>query len=104
MQATKQKRIHMKLTRIQALYIAFGLTHGTVEQVATATGCDGDELIQAQPQSKQVCSPYARGISVGRATDQFEFNRKHLFVQERGHLDFWLGVARGVQIEKEEQS
>lgn len=82
------------VTRTQALMLAFGWQGGTIHQVAEVTGCDAHDLIYAK--SEEHSTDHALGWFAYQ-TCSLEWNQAKHTVQYRGNLQFWLGVAGGVQ-------
>lgn len=87
---TKDKDV---ITRTQALTTAFGWQGGTIHQVADETGCDAHDLIYAS--AEEWNTDYKQGWWAYR-TCSLEHNQKYVS-QNKGNLQFWLGVASGVQ-------
>jgi hypothetical protein len=88
---TKQKDV---VTRTEALMRAFGWQGGTIHQLVEATGCDAFNLIHSEAEE------HSQNHRVGwfaYRTNSKEFNQRHLVEQNNGNLQFWLGVAAGVQ-------
>jgi len=83
----------MAKNRTQALCKAFGWQGGTIHQIAEKTGCSVDELLYGNPTTEKLGSSYYKGWFAG-LTCPLNFR------QEKGNLDFWLGVAQGI-IQKE---
>ena len=82
------------VTRTQALMIAFGWQGGTIHQVAKETGCEAHDLIYAPIEQ------YSLDSKLGwfaYKTCSLEHNQKQHTRQYKGNLQFWLGVASGVQ-------
>lgn len=72
---------------------AFGFQGGTVHQVAEITGCDVDTLLYTEGEKWGI--DYSEGWFAYR-TNSSEFNQR--FIQsEMGNIQFWLGVAQGVE-------
>jgi hypothetical protein len=81
------------VTRTEALMLAFGWQGGTVHQVAEKTGCDAHDIIYSKAASHS--TDYAEGW-FAYASCSFEHNQQFC-AGKRGNLQFWLGVASGVQ-------
>lgn len=92
-----QTMLHIKdkdvLTRTQALMLALGWQGGTVHQLASDLGLDAYEIIYAD--ALEYSQDHRNGWFAYR-TNSLEFNQR-LKVSEKGNLQFWLGVAGGVQ-------
>ena len=90
--------IHTKvkdvITRTQALMIAFGWQGGTIHQIAQETGCDAHDLIYAESEEYNIDN---RLGWFAYKTCSLEHNQKCHTRQYRGNLQFWIGVAGGVQ-------
>jgi hypothetical protein len=82
------------VTRTMALCIAFGWQGGTIHQLADVTGCSANELLYSP------CQRYTSDWSAGWCayrTCSIEYNQNNLHNENKGNLQFWLGVASGVQ-------
>lgn len=82
------------ITRTEALMRAFGWQGGTIHQISEETGCDAHDLIYGKSEE------YALDNKLGwfaYKTCTLEHNQKQHTRQYRGNLQFWLGVAAGVQ-------
>lgn len=82
------------VTRTQALMMAFGWQGGTIHQIAQETGCDAHDLIYAESNESALDNKLGW---FAYKTNTLEHNQKTCTVQFRGNLQFWLGVAGGVQ-------
>lgn len=87
---TKDKDV---ITRTEALMLALGWQGGTVHQVANELGLDAHEIIYAD--ASEYNQDHKGGWFAYR-TNSLEFNQRFK-ASERGNLQFWLGVAGGVQ-------
>ncbi len=85
------------LTVTEALCFALGWQGGTLAQVAEATGCTGADLLSPRPAQIGLTSEQSMGFSAGR-TCSIDFNRRVNFPGYAGNVDFWQGVARGIQL------
>ena len=88
---TKDKDV---VTRTEALMLAFGWQGGTIHQIAKETGCDAHDLIYA------VANEYSLDCGLGwfaYRTNSLEFNQEKITPKQQRNLQFWLGVASGVQ-------
>ena len=85
------------MTRTELLMEALGWQGGTIHQLADVTGCDAGDLLYGQPTSTILSSPYSLGASAVRTCSR-EFNLRVNFPKSKGDLNFWLGVARGVEL------
>ena len=88
---TKDKDV---LTRTEALMLAFGWKGGTIHQIAKETGCNAHELIYG------VSIEYDANNKAGwfaYRTNSLEFNQQNITQKNKGNLQFWIGVASGVQ-------
>lgn len=81
------------IARTQALCIAFGWQGGTVHQVAEVTGCAAHDLIYADAVESDIS--HKQGWFAYR-TCELAFNAPRV-EEKKGDLQFWLGVASGVQ-------
>ena len=88
---TKDKDV---VTITEALMLAFGWQGGTIHQIAKETGCDAHDLIYGE--SIEYNSSNIAGWFAYR-TNSLEFNQQTLTQKHQGNLQFWLGVAAGVQ-------
>lgn len=86
-----------EINRTQALILALGWQGGTIHQVSQETGCDVQDLLYRMPESQHLSSDNSSGWFAARTND-VEFNKLNIFPKMRGNLDFWLGVARGMQL------
>ena len=87
----------IEVTRTEALCKVLGWQGGTIHQIAQETGCDVQELLYSEPKETHLTSSNSFGWSAARTND-VAFNRKKIFPQYRGNVDFWLGAARGMQL------
>lgn len=84
-------------SRTEALCFALGWQGGTITQVAEATGCDAYQLVNSEPeQTVGLNCDHSLGWSAAR-TCSIDFNLRVNFPPMAGNLDFWLGVAKGIQ-------
>ena len=82
------------ITRTEALCRAFGWQGGTIHQVAEKTGCDSTDLIYSKDEP-YIDQSHASGWFAYR-TCPLDHNQQ--FIEKyKGNLQFWLGVASGVQ-------
>lgn len=88
---TKDKDV---ITRTKALMMAFGWQGGTIHQIAEETGCDAHDLIYAS--AEEWNTDHKQGWFAYR-TCTLEHNQEHTIPVRQGNLQFWLGVASGVQ-------
>lgn len=82
------------ISRSEALMRAFGWQGGTVQQICEVIGVDPHDLIyktQEEYLFSNKCGWFAY------RTNSLEFNRKNILNQQKGNLQFWLGVCSGVQ-------
>lgn len=84
----------MTITRTEALMVAFGWKGGTIHQVAEATGCDSTELLYAEDIGWN--KDHQAGWWAYR-TCSLEHNQTVIYPGVKGNIQFWLGVAAGVQ-------
>lgn len=82
------------ITRTEALMIAFGWQGSTIHQLAKVTGCDAHELIYTKANEHE--KDYTMGWFAYQ-TNSLEFNVNNIQEKTKGNLQFWLGVAGGVQ-------
>ena len=83
------------ITRTEALMRAFGWQGGTIHQLAQVTGCDAHDLIYAE--AIECNGNYCMGWCTYR-TNTLRYNiYQKLMKSYHGNLQFWLGVAGGVQ-------
>lgn len=87
---TKTKDV---VTRLDAFCIAFGRQGGTIHQIAEKTGCKASDLIFAESEEWNI--DHSKGWFAYQ-TCSLEYNQKHM-EQQKGNLQYWLGVAGGVQ-------
>lgn len=88
---TKDKDV---VTRTEALMLAFGWQGGTIHQIAEVTGCDAHDLIYKS--AIEYSNEHAAGWFAYQ-TNTLEFNQQNITPKRKGDLQFWLGVASGVQ-------
>lgn len=81
------------ITRTEPLMRAFGWQGGTIHQLAHVTGCDAYELIYSE--SIEYNMDNKAGWFAYR-TNSLDYNQT-LLDTYHGNLQFWLGVAGGVQ-------
>lgn len=90
--------IHLKgkdvITRTKALMAAFGWKGGTIHQIAEVTGCDFLELLHTE--AMEYSQDYTKGWFAYR-TCSLEHNQTVVYPNVKGNVQFWLGVAAGVQ-------
>lgn len=84
------------VSNTMALMMAFGWQGGTVHQVAEKTGCDTFDIIHGESASYDLCN--RKGWFAYR-TNSLEFNEKKVTEDQKGNLQFWLGVADAVKFE-----
>lgn len=82
------------VTRTKALMLAFGWQGGTIHQIAEQTGCDAHELIYNPAYEYDEDHKYGW---FSYSTNSLEFNQFVIAPKMHGNLQFWLGVAGGVQ-------
>ena len=82
------------VTRTEALMRAFGWQGGTIHQIAEITGCSAQDLIYGEEihSSQQNSAGW-----FSYQTNSLEFNQQNITQKHQGDLQFWLGVAAGVQ-------
>lgn len=81
------------MNRTINLLNAFGFQGGTIHQLAEITGCEVNDLLYTAEQKWGI--DYSEGWFAYR-TNSKEFNQRFT-ESERGNLQFWLGVAQGVE-------
>lgn len=81
------------ITRTEALLRAFGCQGGTIHQVAQAAGCDAHDLIYAKTEEWNI--EHQKGW-FAYLTCSLAHNQANI-TPKKGNLQFWLGVASGVQ-------
>lgn len=82
------------ITRGEALMRAFGWMGGTIHQIAEVTGCDAHDLIYKA--SEEHTSAWGAGWCA-YTTNSLEYNQEKILPAFKGNLQFWIGVAAGVQ-------
>ena len=82
------------ITRTEALMAAFGWKGGTIHQVAEATGCDSTGLLYTE--DAEWNQDHKAGWFAYR-TCSLEHNQTVIYPGVKGNVQFWLGVAAGVQ-------
>lgn len=82
------------ITRTEALMRAFGWQGGTIHQMAHETGCDAHDLIYAKSEEWNV--EHKKGW-FAYMTCSLAHNQENTSPKKKGNLQFWLGVASGVQ-------
>ncbi len=81
------------MTRLDAFCKAFGWQGGTIAQVADATGCQVDQLLQGH--HCEVASDFDAGWFDG--CEVIDRRRKRLQPgTQAGNLDYWLGVCLSI--------
>ena len=84
----------MTITRTEALMAAFGWKGGTIHQIAEVTGCDSLELLYTEVMEYN--QDHKEGWFAYR-TCSLEHNQTVIYPGVQGNVQFWLGVAAGVQ-------
>lgn len=84
----------MTITRTEALMLAFGWKGGTIHQIAEVTGCDSTELLYTEDIGWN--QDHQAGWFAYR-TCSLEHNQTVIYPSVKGNVQFWLGVAAGVQ-------
>lgn len=82
------------MNRTTNLLNAFGFQGGTIHQVAELTGCDAFDLLYADTM------PYEFHRQSGwfaYRTNEREFNRNNRTPAMQGNVQYWIGVAEGVE-------
>lgn len=82
------------IPRAQALMIAFGWQGGTIHQIAESIGVDVHDLIY------KASEEHTQSNKAGwyaYCTNSLEFNQENILPTQKGNLQFWIGVAGGVQ-------
>ena len=82
------------VTRVEALMRAFGWMGGTIHQIAEVTGCDVHDLIYKA--AEEYTSSHKAGW-FAYTTNSLEYNQEKILPAFNGNLQFWIGVAAGVQ-------
>lgn len=82
------------VTRAEALLCAFGRQGGTVHQLTQETGCDAHALACAKTEEWNI--EHQKGW-FAYMTCSLEHNQANITQKKKGNLQFWLGVASGVQ-------
>ena len=82
------------MNRTTNLLNAFGFQGGTIHQVAELTGCNAFDLLYAEAIAYD--KDKALGWSAYR-TNGRDFNRSNTTPTRQGNLQFWIGVAEGVE-------
>ncbi len=85
------------ITRTEAIMFALGWQGGTVHQSSQETGISVANILDGQPSSEHTGSDYCGGWFAARTND-LAFNTSNVFPKYHGNVDFWLGVARGMQL------
>ena len=86
-----------KITRTEAIMKALGWQGGTIHQVAEETGCAVHDLLYSAPKSEYIGTDFSHGWFAAR-TCTLEHNQTVNFPKHNGNIEFWLGVARGMQL------
>ena len=81
------------ITRTEALMRAFGWQGGTVHQICDIIGLDVNDFLYGEEIESRI--DHKKG-SLAYRTCRKEFNELHIETY-KGNLQFWLGVASGVQ-------
>lgn len=82
------------MNRTTNLLNAFGFQGGTIHQVAELTGCDAFDLLYAET------VPYEFHRQDGwfaYRTNERDFNKNRITTTRQGNVQFWIGVAEGVE-------
>ena len=82
------------MNRTTNLLNAFGYQGGTIHQVAELTGCDAFGLLYAEAIAYD--EDKAQGWFAYR-TNGRDFNRSNTAPARQGDVQFWIGVAEGVE-------
>lgn len=82
------------MNRTSNLLNAFGFQGGTIHQVAELTGCDAFSLLHAEAEHYGL--QHKEGWFAYRTCER-EFNRSHTTFKMQGNVQFWIGVADGVE-------
>lgn len=82
------------VTRAEALMRAFGWRGGTIHQIAEVTGCDAHDLIYKSAQEHDASN---KAGWFAYTSNSLEYNKEKILPVFKGNLQFWLGVAGGVQ-------
>ena len=82
------------MNRTLNLLNAFGYQGGTIHQVAELTGCDAFALLYAEAIAYD--EDKALGWFAYRTNGQ-AFNRSNIAPAMQGNVQFWIGVAEGVE-------
>ena len=88
---TKDKDV---VSRTEALIKAFGWQGGTIHQIAEETGCDAHDLIYNSANESSMSHKLGW---YAYSSNTLKFNQEVITARYRGNLQFWLGVAAGVQ-------
>lgn len=78
----------------EALCKALGWQGGTVHQVADELGIDTHSILYGEPSATYTSSPYNLGLYW--STNSKEHQKEVLIPQNRGDIDYWLGVAHAI--------
>lgn len=86
------------MNRTMNLLNAFGFQGGTVHQVAEITGCSANDLLYSD--IEQYSGNHSAGWFAYRSCS-IAHNQRY-FVNEKGNVQFWLGVAQGVETSRKQ--
>lgn len=87
------------MNRTLNLLNAFGFQGGTVHQVTDLIGCSVHDVLYAD--IEQYSEAHSLGWFAYRSCSA-EFNQQFL-VSMRGNVQFWLGVAQGVEATRKQE-
>ena len=82
------------MNRTTNLLNAFGFQGGTIHQVAELTGCDAFDLLYVETMPYEF---HRRDGWFAYRTNEREFNKKRITPTRQGNVQFWIGVAEGVE-------
>lgn len=91
-------------TNTELLCLVLGWQGGTVHQVAAATGLAVDQIINGDRNSEKPWGDtYWHGWSATR-TCSLRHNHDIVFPKYMGDVNFWMGAARGKELQLQEQN
>ena len=82
------------MNRTTNLLNAFGFQGGTIHQAAELTGCDAFDLLYAENNAYEF---HRQDGWFAYRTNERAFNRSHITPTRQGNVQFWIGVAEGVE-------
>lgn len=83
------------MTRTQCVMKAIGWQGGTVHQLCEHLGLEPYDFLYAKPKATYTGSEYNKGLYWNTNSPR---HQKGLQKSQKGNLDYWLGVARCIEV------